>query len=143
MNLHTFRPRADRDMARGNAVAARLRAQGVPALQVALQACDAQFGPAYQINGLKRRAERIIRMSYGHPEVRVRFKFYTGLFVAAGHDLDQACTVMRRASKSDKSGFGAELHLILRWLRFKNMHRDFAAMLNAERAQQFTLQAAE
>lgn len=138
MTARTFRPRSDRDTARGDAAAARFRASGMPALAVALACVDVQFGPAYRINNFKRRVERIIRMTYGHPEIRARFFFFTSIIAHRGLSLDQACILLRTECRD--FGFADEFYLTLRWLRFKRMHKAFAEMVAAHQPQ---LEAAE
>lgn len=131
-------PRTERMHALGQAAAARVHASGGCAMDAACAAIETSFGPASIINSHKRRVERLIRLSFGHPEVRARFRYYIDQFTASGVDLDAACALLRdecRASHPRERGVRlpsmvrAELHLILRWLRAKRMHRDFADMI--------------
>lgn len=146
----TFRPRATRDALRGAAAFDRARAAGMKVLDAAQADIETRFGPAYQINRLKGRAERCIKMSYGHPAIRARFFTHSRLIIKDGLTLDQACALVAVCAKGKRAlryGFEAELALILRWLRFKRMHAAFAETVAAARLgarhQNETLVAAE
>lgn len=129
-----YRPRVDRDQARGRLVFAKAQASGKSALDAAMIAIEATFGAASVINRHKRDVERWIRLSYGHPEVRARFAHFIRLFAVRGVDLDEACAMLAAECHARHKlplarMVRAELHLILRWMRAKRMHRDFVETL--------------
>lgn len=139
--LTAYRPRATRDHIRGRIAADKARAAGAKALDCAFAAIEAQFGIAGSINSDKRRAEALIRRSFGHPETRARFHYYAAQIADPGLTLDQACDFLRAERTNDPRHshrlahmIRSELHIILRWLRAKRMHRDFADMVDAMRA---------
>lgn len=148
----SFRPRAGRPEAVGLAAGRRARLAGGTALDVAYADCEARFGAAYQINSHKRRVEALIRKSFGSAEVRAYFQHFIELFITNAVSLDEACDFIRFAK--DKCAAGrvstrarsyitvrSELHLILRWLRAKGMHAEFAETVAGLRQPQ--LEAAE
>jgi hypothetical protein len=128
----SFIPRALRTERRNEAFSRAYRAAGHTAMETALAAIPVVFGPAYLINELKLRAEKLIAMSYGHAGVRARFRFFTSIIVDRGLDLDQSIALVR--TKCRDFGFADELHLILRWMRARGMHQAFAEMVAAERS---------
>lgn len=137
----TYRPRQLRDLDRGRALSQRLAAAGMGALDVAMAAIETTFGPPACINKEKLFAERIIRMSFGHAAVRARFSSFIEWFSDRGIGLDEACDLLRDECAGTAAGAGdfrtttaRELHLILRLLRAKRMHRDFADTLAAVKA---------
>lgn len=147
----TYRPRQNRDEIRGRAAFAVARAGGKSALDAMLAAMDAQFGAASTINSDKIRVERIIQKSFGHPEVRARYRGYVARIAEFGFNLDQACAYMR-AECAERRPFErirlpsmvrAELLLILRWMRRKRMHVSFAETVDAMRVPVSQLEAAE
>jgi len=143
-----FRPRYSRDEIRGNAAFAAARASGLSALDAALAAIEAQFGTASVINGDKLRVQRWLEKSFGHQEVRARFAYHIERIAALGLSLDQACALLRAECAERRierirlpSMVRNELHLILRLMRFKKMHKAFGEMVAAMRAP--ILEAAE
>lgn len=105
-------------------------AQHSPALQAALAAIAREFRHSHA----NHMARQWIAKSYGHPDTRARFYFFTQEFVARGLSLDEACEFVRGVCALPRaSTISKELHLILRWLRAKHMHRDFADMVAAIR----------
>jgi len=143
-------PRETRDEARGRTAVAAARAQGIGALDAALKGIDAQFSPAGVFNKKKIDVERLIRKSFGHPEVRARFSGYIGRFVEGELTLDEACTLLKLDCSIKRPGehirlpsmVRGELHMILRLMRRKGMHAEFAETVAGLRAPVFA-EAAE
>jgi hypothetical protein len=149
------RPRRDRDRerARRAADAARLRPQvrstveQSPAMAAALAQIGAAFDDAAIVNSFKIKVERLIRLGPDHPAVRARFEARAAML--RGRDLAAAIVIAERWWRDEQrafaiaSAFGRgsrlslavldELRLLLRWLRWKRMHAEYAAALAALR----------
>jgi hypothetical protein len=158
----THRPRIERDLerARRAAVAARNTTNGDvarPALIAARAAIEAAFDRAAIVNDLKIAVERHIRRGPEHPAVHARFAARAALL--HGHDLDAAVIAIERWRRDEQrafaiaSAFGRgsrlplqvldELRLLLRWLRFKRLHAEYANALAELRGSTPMLEAAE
>lgn len=114
-------------------------------MAAALAQIGAAFDEAAIVNGFKIRVERLIRLGPDHPAVRARFEARAAML--RGRDLDAAIVAVecwwRDALRAFAiaSAFGrgsrlplevlSELRLLLRWLRFKRLHADYAAALAA------------
>jgi hypothetical protein len=156
------RPRAERDRerARRAAEAARLATSGGtarPALAAALAAIEAAFSQAAVVNDLKIAVERHIRRGPEHAAVRARFAARAALL----HDrsLDAAIVTIERWRRDEQrvfaiaNAFGRgsrlplqvldELRLLLRWLRFKRLHAEYAAAFASRCGDAPALEAAE
>jgi hypothetical protein len=140
------RPRATRDLARARraATAARAAAGNAPArpaLTGALAAIEAAFDQAAVVNDLKIAVERHIQRGPEHAAVRARFAARAALLRSC--NLEAAIVIIERWRRDElrafaiASAFGRgsrpplavldELHLLLRWLRFKRMHAHYTA----------------
>jgi hypothetical protein len=157
------RPRAARDLeraARSAAAAARAATNGGsarPALAAALAAIEAAFDQAAVVNDLKIAVERHIRRGPEHAAVRARFAARAALL--RGGNLEAAIATIERGRRDEQrafaiaSAFGRgsrlplqvldELRLLLRWLRFKRLHAQYATILAALRDAPPMLEAAE
>jgi hypothetical protein len=140
----TQRPRLERDLERAQRVAVVARNTTDdgerPALAAALAALEAAFDRAAIVNDLKIAVERHIRRGAEHPAVRARFVARAALLRTC--DLDAAIVTIDRWRRDEQrafaiaSAFGRgsrlslqvldELHLLLRWLRFKRLHAAYA-----------------
>jgi hypothetical protein len=139
------RPRLQRDLERARRAAAAARAQGKPALEIALAQIGAAFDEASAINAFKLRVERWLRLGPQHPAVRARFGARGGMLI--GRDLDTAIAFTERWWRNERkafqiaSAFGrgsrltldvlSELRLVLRLMRRKHMHAEFPAIVAA------------
>jgi hypothetical protein len=134
-------------------MAAKVKAAGG---NVAAQwsACiDGAFGPAHHWNAYKMRVQRRIDLGAGHPEVRARFGSHAQRIIDFGFDLDRACAYAQAAwvaqsAAARATGTGRlsasvldELRLMLRWLRAKRQHRQFAHLLRLATGDEFALEA--
>lgn len=155
------RPRTERDRerARHAAEAARVATSGGarPALAAALAAIEAAFSQAAVVNDLKIAVERHIRRGPGHAAVRARLAARAALL--HGRGLDAAIVTVERWRRDEQrafaiaSAFGRgsclplqvldELRLLLRWLRFKRLHADYATALTVLCGNAPALEAAE
>jgi hypothetical protein len=155
------RPRAERDRerARGAAAARTITNRGSErsALAAALAAIEAAFDQAAVVNDLKVRVERHIRRGPAHAAVRARFAARAALL--HGSNLDSAIAAIVRWRRDEQrafaiaSAFGRgsrlplavldELHLLLRWLRFKRLHAHYATARAVLRDDAPMLEAAE
>jgi len=156
------RPRDARDLerARRAAEAARDATNGGaarPVLAAALAAIEAAFSQAAVVNDLKIAVERHIRRGPDHLAVRARFAARAGLL--HGRGLDAAIVTIERWRRDEQrafaiaSAFGRgsrlplqvldELRLLLRWLRFKRLHADYATARAALSGDAPALEAAE
>jgi hypothetical protein len=158
----THRPRAERDFERAHraAIAARNQINGGvarPALAAALAAIDAAFNRAAVVNDLKIAVERHIDRGPAHPAVHARFAARTALL--RGQALEAAIVTIERWRRDEQrvfaiaNAFGRgsrlslqvlnELRLLLRWLRFKHLHAEYADALTTLRGTTPVLEAAE
>ena len=112
---------------------------------------------AAAINGFKIKIERIIRRGAEHPAVRARFVARAALLRTC--DLDAAIVTIERWRRDEQrafaiaSAFGRgsglslqvldELRLLLRWLRVKRLHADYATARAALSGDAPALEAAE
>jgi hypothetical protein len=138
-----YRPRRDRDCTRARRAAEAARSGGAPAMTAALAQIGAAFDQAAVINGFKIKVERLIRLGPDHPAVRARFEARVAML--RGRSLDAAIITVERWWRDEQrafaiaSAFGRgsrlsleivnELRLLLRWMRFKRLHADYATAL--------------
>jgi hypothetical protein len=125
--------------------AAAAKAQGQPALDIALAQIGAAFDEASAVNAFKLGVERWLSLGPQHPAVRARFGARGGMLTS--RDLDTAIVLAERGWRNERkafqiaSAFGrgsrlsldvlSELRLILRLMRRKRMHAGFPAILAA------------
>ncbi len=128
-----------------------------PALAAALAAIGAAFNRAAIVNDLKIAVERHISRGPEHSAVRARFAARAALL--RGRDLDAALTMIERWWRDEQRAFASasafgrgsrlslqvldELRLLLRWLRFKHLHAEYADAFTARCADTPVLEAAE
>jgi hypothetical protein len=138
-----YRPRAARD--RDRMAAAAVRATGGSAMGAALAQISAAFGEAAAVNDFKLRVERFIRLDPQHTAVRARFGARAAML--SDHTLDAAVAAVECWWREERKAFQLasalgygnglsldvlrELRLILRLMRFKHMHAQFAAIVAA------------
>ncbi len=104
----------------------------------------------------KLRVRRRLRNGPAHPDTWSRFGDHARRVADFGFDLDAACTYAQSAYLAERAAFKAlalagrsrvrtvaldELRLILRWLRFKRQHRQFADLLRAITGDEFAAEA--
>jgi hypothetical protein len=65
---------SDRDRARGDRAAERVRERGGSAMEAALAAIEATFSPAFKHSLAKRRVAALIRQGAAHAEVSARYR---------------------------------------------------------------------
>lgn len=138
-----YRPRGERDRDRMRRAAAVT--QTGSAMAAALAQIDAAFDQAAAINAFKLRVERQLRRGPSHPAVRARYAARAQLL--QGRSLDAAIALVERWWRDERRAFliasalgrGVrlpldvlhELRLILRLMRCKRMHAQFAAFVAA------------
>jgi hypothetical protein len=156
------RPRAERDLERAHRAALAVRDTPNretlrPALAAALAAIEAAFDRAAVVNDLKIAVERHISRGPEHPAVRARFAARIALL--RGRTLEDALAAIERWRRDEQrvfaiaSAFGRgsrlplqvldELRLLLRWLRFKHLHAEYADAVTAQHGDAPVLEAAE
>jgi hypothetical protein len=156
------RPRTERELERALRVArtARDATQSKterPALAAALATIEAAFDRAAVFNDLKITIERHIHRGAEHPAVRARFAARATLLY--GRDLDAAVATIESWRRDEQRAFAIanafgrgsrlslqvleELRLLLRWLRFKRLHAEYANALAELRGDAPLLEAAE
>jgi hypothetical protein len=134
-----YRRREERDRERARRTAAVARAEGQPALDVALTEIGAAFDQSAVINGFKIRVERLIRRGPRHPALRARFGARAALL--HGRNLDAAIATVERWWRDERKAFQIasalgggsrlsldvlrELRLVLRLMRFKRMTAEY------------------
>ncbi len=142
------RPRTERDLERARSAAAAARTSANdgsrrPALAATLAAIETAFDQAAIVNDLKIAVERHIRRGPAHAAVRARFAARAALL--HGSNLDGAIVAVERWRRDEQRAFAIanafgrgsrlplavleELRLLLRWLRFKQMHAAYAVAL--------------
>jgi hypothetical protein len=137
--------RQDRHRERLRRAAAAARVGPAPAMAVALAQIGAAFDEAATVNAFKIRVERLIRLGPHHPAVRARFGARGAM--RFGRGLDPAIAVVERWWRDERKAFQiasalgcatrlslevlSELRLILRLMRCKRMHAEFAEVLAA------------
>jgi len=157
LSHRAHRPRAQRDLERARRTAEAARSGSRPALAAALAQIGAAFDEAAAINRFKIKIERLIRLGSDHPAVRARFEARAAML--HGRDLDIAIITVDRWWRDERrafaiaSAFGRgsrlslqvldELRLLLRWMRFKRLHADYAAALRPLGDDPPALEAAE
>ena len=114
-------------------------------MAAALAQIGAAFDEAALINSFKIKVERLIRFGPDHPVVRARFEARAAML--RSRCLDAAIVTVERWRRDEQrafaiaSAFGrgsrlsleilSELRLLLRWLRFKRLHAEYATALAA------------
>jgi hypothetical protein len=150
-----YRPRRERDRMRARRATEAARSSGEPAMAAALAQIGAAFDEAAVINEFKIKVERLIRLGPDHPAVRARFE--SRVTMLRGRSIDAAivtverwwCDEQRAFAIASAFGRGSrlsleildELHLLLRWVRFKRLHAEYAAALAALCGKQFLIPA--
>jgi hypothetical protein len=89
----------DRDRARGERAAARVRAAGGDAMAAALAAIEATFSPAHKHSLKKRRVAALIRRGAAHPEARLRYQRLAERYPDA--NLDTALAIVARLHRAE------------------------------------------
>jgi hypothetical protein len=89
----------DRDRARGERAAERVRERGGSALEAALAAIEATFAPALKHSLAKRRVAGLIRQGGAHPEVRARYQRLAERYPEA--NLDTAIAIVERLHRAE------------------------------------------
>ncbi len=89
----------DRDRARGERVAERMRAAGGDAMAAALAAIEATFSAAHRHSLKKRRVAALIREGATHPEARLRYQRLVERYPNA--NLDTAIAVVARLHRAE------------------------------------------
>jgi hypothetical protein len=153
------RPRAARDAERLRAAAAANGSANHSAMDRALAQIGAAFGEAAAVNDFKLRVERLFWLGPQHPTLRARF--HARAEMLCGCNLATAMMKTERWWREERrtfqiaSAFGygnrlslevlREMRLVLRLMRFKNMHAEFAALTAALRGDvmEFPAEAAE
>lgn len=114
-------------------------------MAAALAQIGAAFDDAAVVNSFKIKVEQLIRLGPDHPAVRARFEARAAML--RGRSLDAAIVTVERWRRDEQrafaiaSAFGrgsrlsleilSELRLLLRWLRFKRLHANYATVLAA------------
>jgi hypothetical protein len=89
----------DRDGARGDRAAERVREHGGSAMEAALAAIEATFSPALKHSLAKRRIAALIRQGAGHAEVRARYQRLAECYPLA--NLDTAIVIVERLRRAE------------------------------------------
>jgi hypothetical protein len=135
--------RRQRDRARIDAAGDNAKANGASALDIALAKIDAAFGNAAVIAGQKIRVELLLQTDIHHLALRARFGARAQML--SGYDLDAAVAAVERWWRTETKAFAIasalgggnrlsldvlrDLRLILRWMRFKGMEKEFAHLV--------------
>jgi len=151
-----YRPRQQRDLERVGRAATAAQTQGQSAMDVALAQIGAMFGEASIINVFKLKVERFLRLDPQDEEVRARFGVRAQLL--RGRNLDGAVALVECWWRDERKAFQiasalgrgnrlslevlAELRLILRIMRFKQMQAEFSQII-AELNDEAIAEAAE
>jgi hypothetical protein len=105
----TISPSDDRDRARGDRAAERVRARGGSAMEAALAAIEATFSPALKHSLARRRVAALIRQGAAHPEVRARYRRLAERYPLAS--LDTAITIVERLRRAELDARAATVRL--------------------------------
>jgi hypothetical protein len=89
----------DRDRARGERAAERVRAAGGTAMEAALAAIEATFSPTLRHSLARRRVAALIRQGAAHPEVRARYQRLAERYPFA--NLDTAIVIVERLHRAE------------------------------------------
>jgi hypothetical protein len=90
---------SDRDRARGDRAAERVRERGGSAMEAALAAIEATFSPALRHSLAKRRVAALIRQGAAHVEVRARYQRLAERYPLA--NLDSAVVIVERLRRAE------------------------------------------
>jgi hypothetical protein len=90
---------SDRDRARGDRAAQRVRAAGGSALDAALAAIEATFSPAHKRSLAKRRVAALIRQGAPHGEARARYQGLAERYPYA--NLETAIAIVARLHRAE------------------------------------------
>ncbi len=137
--------REAREFERIRMAASAARAATGSALDAALAQIGAAFDETAAVSDLKLRVERTLRRGPQHPAVRARFGARAALL--CGLSLDAATARAERWWRDERKAFQIasalgygnrlslealrELRLILRWMRYKRLHAEFATVATA------------
>jgi hypothetical protein len=132
-------PRHARETARIRRAAAAARADGLPAMAIALAEIETAFDDAAVISGFKIRVERLLRLPPQHRALRARYGVRA--IMLAEYDLDGATVAVERWWRKERKAFQiacalgggtrlsldvlSELRLILRLMRRKRMQAEY------------------
>ncbi|HUZ32899.1 MAG TPA: hypothetical protein VMV19_12475 [Xanthobacteraceae bacterium] len=138
-------PRHARETARIRRATAAARAQGMPAMAIALAEIETAFDDAAVVSSFKIRIERLLRLPPGHPTLRARYG--ARAMMLAGYDLNGATVAVERWWRKERKAFQiacalgggtrlsldvlGELRLVLRLMRRKRMQAEYDASLAA------------
>lgn len=142
-----YRPRKDRLINLAGKAADDARARGISALDAALLAIETGFGDAREHNELKRRVEINLRRGANDHEVRLRYGVEADR-LGPPDCLATTILIVRRAMVRERDGIRhdvrvgrstsrarldrlQEIHLILRWLRFKGLAEIWSQILES------------
>lgn len=136
-------PRHARETARIRRAVAAARADGMPAMAIALAQIETAFDDAAVVSSFKIRVERLLRLPRGHPALRARYG--TRATLLAAHDLDGATVAVERWWRKERKAFQiacalggstrlsldvlGELRLMLRLMQFRRMHVEFGVLV--------------
>ncbi|MBV9968534.1 MAG: hypothetical protein JO228_01005 [Xanthobacteraceae bacterium] len=95
----TVTPPPDRDRARGERAAERVRARGGSAMEAALAAIEATFSPAFEHSLGKRRVAALIRQGAAHAQMRSRYQRLAERYPLA--NLDTAIAIVERLHRAE------------------------------------------
>jgi hypothetical protein len=138
-----FTPREQRETRRIRRTVASARYDGTSAIGAAFARIGAAFDEAATVSSFKIRVERLIRLGPDHPAVRARFGARAAML--RGRNLQAATVMVERWWRDERKTFQiasalgcatrlsldilGEIHLILRLMRFKQMHAEYRATL--------------
>jgi hypothetical protein len=100
---------SDRDRARGDRAAERVRERGGSAMEAALAAIEATFSPALIHSLAKRRVAALIRQGAAHVEVRARYERLAERYPLA--NLDTAIAIVERLHRAELDARGTAVRL--------------------------------
>jgi hypothetical protein len=100
---------SDRDRARGDRAAERVRARGGSAMEAAVAAIEATFSPALKRSLARRRVAALIRQGAAHPEVRARYRRLAERYSLA--NLDTAIAIVERLHSAELDARTAAVRL--------------------------------
>jgi hypothetical protein len=89
----------DRDRARGERAAERVRARDGSAMEAAVAAIEATFSPALKHSLARRRVAALIRQGAAHPDVRARYRRLAERYPLA--NLDTAIAIVERLHRAE------------------------------------------
>jgi hypothetical protein len=111
----TISPSDDRDRARGDRAAERVRARGGSATEAAVAAIEATFSPALKRSLAKRRVAALIRHGAANPEVRARYQRLAERYSLA--NLNTAIAIVERLHSAELDARATAVRLWGRYSR--------------------------